>query len=203
MTFAAAAVAVPLAPQVATSFAAEDAAGSQPTAQASVVKVDRKIPPQRKVVHRKFKPWAKPSPSQARAIIRAEAKRWGIPASSLTRRVACESRFHWWAQNGQYQGLLQFAYSTFARGMRTIRSRRVRLVREKVRRVHETRVTTYSDGTKKERRGRARHQRLVVIYTGRLPRNPAHSHGWSQLRIGAQAIRGISAVHSSEWACSA
>lgn len=203
MTFAAAAVAVPLAPQVATSVAAEAAAGSQPTAQASVVRVDRKIPPQRKVIHRKFRPWAKPSASQARAIIRAEAKRWKIPASALSRRVACESRFHWWAQNGQYQGLLQFAYSTFARGMRTIRSRQVRLVRSKVRRVHETRVIHYSDGTKKERRGRARRQRLVVIYTGRLPRNPAHSHGWSQLRIGAQAIRGISAVHSSEWACSA
>lgn len=203
MTFAAAAVAVPLAPAAATSVAAESAAGSQPTAQASVVKRERKIPPRLKVFHRTFKPWAKPSPRQARAIIRAEAKRWKIPASSLSRRVACESRFHWWAQNGQYQGLLQFAYSTFARGMRTIRSRQVRLVRSKVRRVHETRVTHYSDGTKKERRGRARRQRLVVIYTGRLPRNPAHSHGWSQLRIGAQAIRGISAVHSSEWACSA
>lgn len=203
MTFAAAAVAVPLAPTVATSVAAEDAAGSQPTAQASVVKVDRKIPPRRKVVHKTFKPWAKPSPGQARTIIRAEAARWKISASSLARRVACESRFRWWASNGQYQGLLQFAYTTFARGMRTIRDRRVRLVRDKVRRVYETRVTTYSDGTKKERRGRARRQRLVVVYRGRLPRNPAQSHGWSQLRIGAQAIRGISAVHSSEWACSA
>ena len=203
MTFAAAAVAVPLAPQVATSFAAEDAAGSQPTAQTSVVKVERKIPPQRKVVHRKFKPWAKPSASQARAIIRAEAKRWKIPASALARRVACESRFHWWAQNGQYQGLLQFAYGTFSRGMSTIRSRKVRLVREKVRRVHETRMTTYADGHTEKKRGKARRQRLVVIYTGMLPRHPAHSHGWSQLRIGAPAIRGISAVRSSEWACSA
>lgn len=203
MTFAAAAVAIPFAPQVATSVAAEDAAGSQPTAQASVVKVDRQIPPQRKVIHRKFKPWAKPSASQARAIIRAEAKRWKIPASALARRVACESRFHWWAQNGQYQGLLQFAYGTFARGMSTIRSRKVRLVREKVRTVHETRVTTYSDGHTEKKRGKARRQRLVVIYTGKLPRHPAHSHGWSQLRIGAQAIRGISAVRSSEWSCSA
>lgn len=202
MTFAAAAVAVPLAPAAATSFAA-DAAGSQPTAQASVVKVERKIPPRRKVVHRKFKPWAKPSPRQARAIIRAEAARWRIAPSRLAARVACESRFHWWASNGQYQGLLQFSYGTFARGLRTIGDRKVRLTRQKLRTVRETRVTYYSDGHTERKPGKARRQRLVVIYTGMLPRNPAHSHGWSQLRIGAQAIRGISAVHSSEWSCPA
>src|SRR4051812_19765397 len=155
IAMAAAAVAVPLVPAAATSFAAEDAsAGSQPTAQASVVKVERKIPPRRKVVHRKFRPWGKPSPAQARAIIRAEAARWRVPAASLARRVACESRFRWWASNGQYQGLLQFAYSTFSRGMSTIRSRKVRLVREKLRRVHEAHVTHYSDGHTETRRGK-------------------------------------------------
>src|SRR4051812_5183335 len=183
IAMAAAAVAVPLVPAAATSFAAEDAsAGSQPTAQASVVKVDRKIPPRRKVVHRKFRPWAKPTPAQVRAIIRAEAALWKIPAASLARRVACESRFRWWAQNRQYQGLLQFSYGTFSRGLSTIRSRKVRFVRQKLRRVHEARVTHYSDGRIETKRGKARRQRLVVIYTGMLPRHPAHSHGWSQLR---------------------
>jgi hypothetical protein len=199
-----AAVAVPLAPVASSALASgADSAGQQPTAGASVLRVDRKVAPGRKVMHRKFRPWAKPSPRQTRTIIRAEARRWKIAPSRLSRRVACESRYRWWASNGQYHGLLQFAYSTFARGMRTIRDRRVRLVRERVRTIHDAHTVHYSDGTTERRRGKARRQRVVMVYTGTLPRRPAHGHGWSQLRIGAQAIRGISAVRSSEWACAA
>jgi hypothetical protein len=198
------AAALPIAPALGSGAAsAAETAGQQPTANASVVRVERRVPPRAKVIHRKFKPWAKPSPRQTRMIIRSEARRWRISPARLARRVACESRFRWYASNGQYQGLLQFAHSTFARGMRTIRDRRVRLVYQRVRTIHVARTEYYSDGTKKRTRGKARRQRVTVIYTGRLPRHPAHGHGWSQLRIGAQAIRGISAVHSSEWACAA
>jgi hypothetical protein len=201
ITLIAVAVAVPLATVTAGLASAAETAGT--AAKASVVRVERNVPPRAKVIHRKFKPWAKPSPRQARMIIRAEARRWKIHPARLARRVSCESRFRWYASNGQYQGLLQFAYSTFARGMRTIRDRRVRLVVKRVRTIHDKRTVYYSDGAKKVGRGKARRQRVKVIYTGRLPRHPGHAHGWSQLRIGAQAIRGISAVRSSEWACAA
>ena len=126
--------------------------GSNPQASASVVRVEHYVPPRKKVVHRSFRPWARPTPGQVREIIANEARRWGIPAGSLSRRVACESRYHWWASNGQYQGVLQFAYGTFHRGFRTIRDRHVKIVRTKTRRVHEARVTHYSDGRKVRRR---------------------------------------------------
>ena len=177
--------------------------GSNPSANASVVRVSHYTPPRKKVVHRRFRPWAKPTPGQVREIITNEARRWGVPAASLSRRIACESRYHWWASNGQYQGVLQFAYGTFYRGLRTIRDRHVRIVRTKVRRVHEARVTHYSDGRKVRRRTTPRRQRLVVVYRGRIPRRPAMNNTFAQVRIGAQAIRGISAVHSSEWSCGA
>ena len=167
-----------------------------------VVSVDRKVPPRRKLVRRHFRPWARPSPSRVWQIIRAESRRWHVPPSSLARRVSCESHFHWWAGNGAYQGLLQFSYSSFYRGLRSIRTRRVNLVRKRLRRVYETRIVHYSDGHVERRRGARRRQRLVLVYGGSLPRRPSITHGWAQLRIGAQAMRGISRVHSSEWSCS-
>jgi hypothetical protein len=185
------------------SIAAAQEQPGGPTATASIVKVERVTPPRRKVVHVKFHPWGKPSAGQVREIVAAESRRYGIPAASLARRIACESRFRWYASNGTYFGLLQFAPSTFYRGIRTLRSRSVRLVRQKLRKVRGARITHFSDGRVERKRGRVRRQRLVIVYTGRLPRRPALTHGWTQVRIGAQAIRGISAVHSSEWGCSA
>jgi hypothetical protein len=138
-----------------------------------------------------------------REIIRNEARRWHIPAASLIRRVGCESRFHWWASNGQYQGVLQFSANAFYRGLHTIRDRRIKIVREWIRRVHEARVTHYSDGRQVSRRTTPRRQRVVLVYTAKLPRTPSISNTFAQLRIGAQALRGISAVQSSEWSCSA
>jgi hypothetical protein len=193
------AVFIPLAFAIAPRAAADD----QPTATASVVKVENKRAPRKKVVHRRFRPWAKPSPAKVREIIRNEARRWRVPAASLSRRIACESRYHWWATNGQYSGVLQFAPGTFYRGMSTIKSRKVKIVRSKTRRVHDRRVTHFSDGRKVSRRTTPRRQRLVVVYTGRIPRSPAVSNTFAQVRIGAQALRGISAVHSSEWSCGA
>jgi hypothetical protein len=167
------------------------------------VKVETKKAPRTKVVHRKFRPWSHPTPGQVREIISNEARRWGVSAASLSRRVNCESRYRWWATNGQYVGVLQMGANAFYRGVDTIRSHKVRVVRSKIRRVHDARITHYSDGRKVRRRTTPRRQRLVVVYTGRLPRRPSMSNAYVQLRIGAQALRGISAVHSSEWSCGA
>jgi len=196
------AVVIPLAFGVAPRAFADEATG-QPAATASVVKVENRKAPRKKVVHRKFRPWAHPSPGQVREIIANEARRWGVSAASLSRRVSCESHYHWWATNGQYSGVLQFAAGTFYRGMSTIKSHKVKIVRSKSRRVHDRRVTHLSDGRTVSRRTTPRRQRLVVVYTGRIPRSPAVSNTFAQVRIGAQALRGISAVHSSEWSCGA
>jgi hypothetical protein len=177
--------------------------GSGPTASTSVVGVENFRASRTKVVHHRFRPWARPTPAQVREIIRSEARRWRISAAALSYRVACESHYHWWASNGQFQGVLQFGANAFYRGLGTIRSRKFTIVRSKMRRVHDARVTHYSDGHKARRRTTPRRQRLIVIYTGRIPRNPSMTNASAQIRIGAQAIRGISAVHSSEWSCAA
>jgi hypothetical protein len=202
LTAALIAVVIPLAFAVAPRAFADEASGS-PTATASVVKVENKKAPRKKVLHRRFRPWAHPTAGQVREIINNEARRWGISAASLSRRVACESRYRWWATNGQYVGVLQMGANAFYRGLSTIRSHTVKLVRSKTRRVHDARVTQYSDGRKVRRRTTPRRQRLIVVYTGRLPRRPSMSNAYAQIRIGAQAIRGISAVRSSEWSCGA
>ena len=202
LTAALIAVAIPLAFAIAPRALADEGASS-PTATASVVRVENKKAPRKKVVHRKFRPWAHPTPGQVREIIDNEARRWGISAASLSRRVGCESRYRWWATNGQYVGVLQMGANAFYRGLSTIRSHKVNMVRSRSRRVHDARVTHYSDGRKVLRRTTPRRQRLVVVYSGRLPRRPSMSHAYAQIRIGAQALRGISAVHSSEWSCGA
>jgi hypothetical protein len=182
-----------------SSAAPSGSAASEPR----VVKVERVRPARRKVVRRRFRPWGRPSPRRVRQIIRLEARRWHISAGRLARRVSCESEFRWSAGNGAYQGLLQFASGTFNRGLRTIRSRRVRFVRKGARRVYGKEVIHYSDGHVERKRDRRYRQRVVRVYSGTLPRRPGLTHGWAQLRIGAQAIRGISGVHSSEWGCPA
>ena len=198
------AIVIALAFAVAPRALADDAkATSSPTATASVVKVENWKAPRKKVVHRKFRPWAHPTPGQVREIIRNEARRWHVPAASLSRRVACESRYHWYAGNGQYSGVLQFAAGTFYRGMSTIKSHEIKLVRSKSHRVHDARITHFSDGRKVHRRTTPRRQRVTVVLTARLPRHPSVNNTFAQIRIGAQALRGISAVHSSEWACGA
>lgn len=182
------------------------AAAASPQGQGSqphIASVREVVPPRRKVVTHRFRPWARPTPRQVRQIIRVEAARWHVAPSRLSRRVACESRYRWSAGNGSFRGLLQFHSSTFARGLRTIRTRRVRMVRERTRTARVSRVVRYSDGRVERRRGRPVRQRVVHVYVGTLPRRPAVTHGWAQLRIGAQAIRGGSAVRSSEWSCPA
>ena len=196
-------VAVCLTVIVAPNAASQEQASSEPTATASVVRVDNHRAPKRKVVYRRFRPWAKPSPRAVREIIRAESRRYGIHPSRLSRRIACESRYQWSASSGLYHGLLQFAPSTFYRGLRSVRDKRVKLVRTKWRRANDTRVTHYSNGAKTRRRTTPRRQLFTVVYRGRLPRRPGLYHAWAQVRIGAQAIRGVGSVSSSEWGCPA
>ena len=176
---------------------------AEAAAPAHVTRVESERPDRRKVVRRKFTPWGQPSPQKVRRIIRLEARRWNISPSSLSRRVACESNYRWYAGNGTYQGLLQFAPSTFHRGLSSIRSRKVKFVRERKRMVRGKKVVHYSDGSVARKRGIKRWQKVVTVYRGTLPRNPSVTHAWTQLRIGSQAIRGVSAVGSSEWSCPA
>ena len=182
---------------------AQPTAGAGGATAATVVKTSRVVPDRRKVVRRRFSPWAKPSPRRVRQIIRWEARRWGISPARLARRVDCESEFRWYADSGSYKGLLQFAPSTFSRGMRSIKSRGVKIKRVRKRAVREVRVSRYSDGRVVRTKGRKRVQRVTVVYKGHFPRNPSVTHGWAQLRIGAQAIAGRSAVSSGEWGCPA
>jgi hypothetical protein len=183
------------------------ASGGQPAASSTssdeVVRTSRVVPARRKVVRIRFRPWARPSPAKVRKLIRLEAKRWGIPAGGLSRRVACESGFRWNPGGGPYYGLLQFAPSTFARGLRSIRTRKVVVVKRRTRRVWEKRIVHMSNGEVRREKVRKVRQRVKRVYVGKLPRRPAVTHGWAQIRIGAQAIRGISAVRSSEWGCPA
>jgi hypothetical protein len=201
LTAALIAVVIPVAFAIAPRALADDA--GSPTATASIVKVVNYKAPRKRVVHRKFRPWARPTPGQVREIVRNEARRWGVPAASLSRRVACESHYHWWATNGQYVGVLQMGANAFYRGLGTLRSHKVKIVRTKSRRVHDARVTHYSDGRVERRRTTPRRQRVTIVYSGRIPRRPSMANAFAQIRIGAQALRGISAVHSSEWSCGA
>lgn len=197
-----AAVSVPSATaQTEAPAAAEQPAESAAPARVTKVVSDR--PARRKVVRKRFTPAATPGPRKVRWIIRLEARRWNISPSSLSRRVACESNYRWYAGNGAYQGLLQFASSTFYRGLSSIRSRQVTFKRAHDRMIRATKVVHYSDGSVKRKRGIKRWQKVVTVYRGTLPRNPSVTHAWTQLRIGSQAIRGLSAVGSSEWSCSA
>ena len=182
---------------------AKAAESGEPSATASVASVKYVRPARRAVVRRSFTPWARPTPRQVRRIIAIEARRWGIAPGRLSRRIACESTYRWYASSGLYHGLLQFAPSTFNRGLRSIRDRRVRLVRSDVVKRRGVRIVRYTDGRSERRPGPRRRQRVFYVYRGTLPRKPGVTHGWAQVRIGAQAIRGISAVRSSEWGCPA
>ena len=182
---------------------AKAAESSEPTANASVASTQYIRPARHVVVRRSFTPWARPTPRQVRRMIGIEARRWGIAAGRLARRISCESTFRWYASSGAYHGLLQFAPTTFYRGMRTIRDRRVRIVRSELRKRRGVHIVRYTDGRTERRPGPRRRQRVFYVFSGRIPARPGVTHGWAQVRIGAQAIRGISAVRSSEWGCPA
>lgn len=160
-------------------------------------------PKRARILSTRFEPWSRPSPAQVRTIIAVEAARAGVQASALARRISCESGFRWWASNGQYDGLGQFASETFYRGMTSIGTRRVRLVTRRARVKRVRRVDTLSDGTVRATWRWPVQQRVVHVYRGTIPKTPPKTHGWAQVRIMAQALAGRSAVSNSEWDCSA
>lgn len=163
-----------------------------------VVKTVVKSPPG--VVHRRmhFRPPAHPSAHYVFAVIVPhEAQRWHINEGTLHRRIVCESGGRWWAANGPYHGVLQFHANTFARGLSTIRTRRVVLRHRRIRRIRSSVLSVWSDGHTTQHPGRFVRQRLITERWGSIRGNTT----WEQIRIGAQALRGISAVRDSEWEC--
>lgn len=192
-------------PAVAAVAIAAPAGGQEtPTAAPlapTVVQIDRIYPKRRVVRSTAFTPLARPTVSQVQAIITMEAARVGASASHLRSRIACESGMRWYAANGQYAGLGQFAQETFTRGMRSIGSRLVQWTTRRVRHKHVTLIDTYSDGSVVKRKGWIRRQTVVHHYRGVIPRNPVRTHGHAQVRIMAMAMVGRGAVNDSEWEC--
>jgi hypothetical protein len=188
----------------ASSAAEETPSQPSPEAQkATVVSTTVKRPP--KVIHRAFKVKLITHPSQGQVleIINHEARLWGVSPAALTRRARCESGLNWWATNGQYQGVLQFGANAFYRGMSTIRTRRYVDTVIRYRRMHSRVYRQWSDGRITRNKGRIVRQQMVIRTVGYIPRNPYIADVYAQIRIGAQALRGISAVRSSEWSCGA
>lgn len=176
----------------------------QPTATAptpSKPYVVRKVvhrPKAHKTIVKRFTPWGTPTSAQAHAIASAEASRFGCSLATLSYRIGHESGWYWNASNGQYRGILQYAYSTFTRGLSTM-PRGVRLVSRSTRTRRSQVVRVYSDGHVTRGRGARRSVHVLRILKGTMPRWPAHTHAWAQIRIGCQALAGQSAVHASEW----
>lgn len=171
--------------------------------QATVIKQIVKRPPRQVHRHARLTLPAHPTAAQVQRAIQREAAMWGVSAAALSRRVACESGYRWWATNGAYIGVLQFGANAFYRGLETIRTRRVVEVSVTVRRMHSRVYRDWSDGRITRSRGRIVRQTVVTTRTAMLPRHPLMTDVETQLRIGAQAIRGISAVRTSEWSCAA
>jgi hypothetical protein len=188
------------APAVAETTGAEDAAVPR-AAQDSVTAVSSRLirPDRHSVSVHRFSPWASPSPAKVHRIIDAEAARWRAPAARLRCRIDGESRFRWDARNGQYAGVGQFAPSTLQRGVASIGSRRVTVERRRVVPRWVVRETRYSDGTARRVRSHRIRTVQVVRHVGVIPRHPAQTHAWAQIRVMARAMVGLGAVHDSEW----
>lgn len=174
-----------------------------PAVKATVVKLIVKRPP--RTVYRRARLHLQPHGSVAYVLhaINREAAMWGVSAAALRNRAYCESKWRWWATNGQYIGVLQMGANAFYRGVASIRTRKVVEVSVSKRRMHSRVYRHWSDGKITRSRGRVRRQTVVTTRHATLPKQPSMSNVDVQLRIGAQALRGISAVHSSEWSCGA
>lgn len=167
---------------------------------ATVVKTEVKRTKTNKRFVKKFRPWAQPSPNQIRRIVSIESRKWGASSSRLNCRINGESGHNWNARNGQYRGLGQFAPSTFARGMASIGTRKVQFVSRTYRkRIYDRKIVTYSDGKTKVTHINKRIGKRTVIRKGFIPKYPAVTHGWAQVRIMARAMVGLGAVNDSEW----
>lgn len=174
------------------------------TKTASVVSSTTSAPAVKRTIVKRFRPWAKPNRAQLKKIVRWEARKWGVSAAGMTRRINCESSGSWsLGPPSGPAGVLQFFPETFRRGMSSIGTRRIRIVTNKTKRFQEREITRYSDGTQKVRVTRTfRGQRRYVL-EGTLPRRPSLYHAWAQVRIGARAMKGLGAVRNAEWTCGA
>jgi hypothetical protein len=162
------------------------------------------IRPKRFIVKRShFTPWVHPGPSGVRKVLAYEADRWGVSLAGLEHRVFCESGYQWWATNGQYEGIGQFASETFSRGMSSIGTRKV-VLSTTTSRLKRSKVTRqWSDGTQTHFDGRLVRQRVRHVLVGWIPRDATRTHVWAQARIMARAIAGLGAVNGrTEWSCS-
>jgi hypothetical protein len=190
-----------LAVLTAVPATAETPPPEEPTAQqATVTKLVVHRPKLHRTVVRSFAPPARPSPGYVLGTIAPlEAAHFGAPLGVLRCRISRESGGRYWASNGQYQGVGQFAASTFSRGLSTmprgirLRERSSRLVRAEV-------VRVWSDGRVTRSKGRYSRVRVLRILKGRISpwASPGHTT-WAQVRIMAQALVGRSAVSSGEW----
>lgn len=150
----------------------------------------------------RFEPWSQPTVVQVHRIIEIESLGQDWIKSTLLRRIGCESEYRWYAGNGMYQGLGQFASSTFYRGMGTIGARSVEMRGSTSLVMHHITLDKFwSDGRITHALGKLVKTYIKRIYKGSIPSNPPLTHGWAQIRIMRQAIQGVSAVHESEWEC--
>lgn len=164
-----------------------------------IVNVSVNRPPRvhKKVV--KFRPWGKPTIKQVFKIINYEAQLWNTSASRISCRIDGESSYEWDNSNGKYLGLGQFADETFYRGMSSIGTRKVRIVRKRKVNLEEVTTTVYIDGSKKKKVTDRYKGTRIMVKKGTIPRNPERTHGWAQVRIMARSQAGLGRVNIGEW----
>lgn len=158
------------------------------------------IRPKRVVTkYRKLVVLDKATPNQVKEIVNLESKLWGADENRMLFRINCESTFRWNAQNGQYQGLGQFAEETFRRGMGSIGTRKVekRSVRWTTKKTRI--ILRYPDGKRTIKYGRKNRQKIVTVRRGMIPKYPERTHTHAQVRIMARAMVGLGAVSNGEW----
>lgn len=197
-----AAVTLAAAPGTTPSEGQEQAPGEAGavTTQPTVVKRERIYPKRTIRKSSRFTPWAQPNRAQVDTIVATEAARWRAPSWRLHCRINGESGYRWWVINsGGYAGLGQFGKETFYRGMSSIGSRLVRLVDRRTTTRPTILVRHWSDGTITRERSKRIRVQVIHTYKGKIPRWPARTHGWAQVRIMARAMVGLGRVNDSEW----
>lgn len=146
--------------------------------------------------HQKFTPEAHPSVSEAHEIAALEQQRWGGP--SLANRIECESHWNWAADNGTYNGILQFGpiwYSMWPGTPRDVKLKSHKYDRKKV-----WLVQRLSNGAKKRIIDHYKRVKVVKIKEGKLPAGSDAFNAWAAIRVGQRAVSGDGP--STAWSCS-
>lgn len=187
---------------VTTAFANSTKPEVQKAEQPVVISKKESAAPKYRVIRVKnWKPWAHPSPFQVKQIANWEQKKWGGP--SLLRRINCESTFNWAADNGTYEGVLQFGpvWNSMWPGT----PRKVRMVEIRHPRLKVVEITVFSDGSTKRKVVRRFRATRKVVKTGKLPeyKNLKYpggpKHAWAAIRVGQRAVSGDGP--STSWEC--